>query len=443
MWFRKFSALMLVSLGAALVYLPFPAQLEGERSQEVVQLEVWDAPFSREDVEADFGDGFVELDYEGLEATPEMLEAVLSLMGESGARCVSSSDWHLFLGERSLVDPVGLVYAFRDGLYEIKSVEIVDDAVDGELACIDVALLGAYDNRDWEPVSWIDAEELDEYPGLKVELERLAAGPIPAEGGREVPPREWRRFHRRELDDLEFRPLFGGFDRLCAGSPGDEEVPWTLATPWLRMTAQAAGVACLLFGLALLVASYRASASRSGIPIASTWLAVFCDTISLAGAVIFVALAVDTLWVGPLGQSSLIGLKPEWPSTQPITGLHFVSVPVVLLVLPLLTLWFSSLSGQRVQIDGQGVTSHGALGSRTINWEDIQTVNVREQKNPFAFTVTDFRSLQKVLDIEGDETCLTLNQPSSAARKRKIINLLLELAPEKTMGLIRNVEVEW
>ncbi len=108
MWFRKFSALMLVSLGAALVYLPFPAQLEGERSQEVVQLEVWDAPFSREDVEADFGDGFVELDYEGLEATPEMLEAVLSLMGESGARCVSSSDWHLFLGDRSLVDPVGL-----------------------------------------------------------------------------------------------------------------------------------------------------------------------------------------------------------------------------------------------------------------------------------------------------------------------------------------------
>lgn len=443
MWLKKFSAVMLIALGAALLYLQFPSQLEGERSQEVVQLDVLEAPFSRDDVRADFGDGFVELDYEGLEATPEMLDAVLSLMGESGPRCVSAFDWQLFLDERSIANPTGLVYSFRDGLYEIGSIEFVTDEVDGELACIEVAWLGAYDNQDWSPMSWIEAEKLDEYPELKAELERLAAGPIPAEGGREVPPREWRRFHRRELDDLEFRPQFVVFDRLFAGSPIDEEVPWKLATPWLKTAARAAGVACLLLGLVLFVASYRATASRPGIPIAPAWLAVFCDTIALAGALIFVTLAVDTLWVGPLGQPSLIGLEPEWPSAQPITGLHFVSVPVVLLVLPLLTLWFSSLTGQRVQIDGRGVTSHGAIGSRTIPWEDVRTVSVREQRNPFAFTVTDFRSLQRVLDIEGEEACLTLNEPSSATRKRTIVNLLLENASEETKGLIRDIEVKW
>ena len=217
MWLKKFSAVMLIALGAALLYLQFPPQLEGERSQEVVQLDVLEAPFSREDVEADFGDAFVELDYEGLESTPEMLDAVLSLMGESGPRCVSAFDWQLFLDERSIADPTGLVYAFRDGLYEVGSVELITDEVDGELACMEVAWLGAYDNRDWSPMSWIEAEQLDEYPELKAELERLAAGPVPAEGGRDVPPREWRRFHRRELDDLEFRPQFVVFGRLFAG----------------------------------------------------------------------------------------------------------------------------------------------------------------------------------------------------------------------------------
>ena len=47
------------------------------------------------------------------------------------------------------------------------------------------------------------------------------------------------------------------------------------------------------------------------------------------------------------------------------------------------------------------------------------------------------------VDIEGEEACLTLNEPSSATRKRTIVNLLLENASEETKGLIRDIEVKW
>jgi hypothetical protein len=109
----------------------------------------------------------------------------------------------------------------------------------------------------------------------------------------------------------------------------------------------------------------------------------------------------------------------------------------------LLTLWFVSLSAQRVWADERGVTSYGAIGSSTITWDEILKVELREQRNPFAFTVTDFRKLQTVLDLEGDDVALTINEPSSGKRKRQILDLLLEHAPDDRKDLIRSVESRW
>ena len=63
----------------------------------------------------------------------------------------------------------------------------------------------------------------------------------------------------------------------------------------------------------MLIGSYRQSARRPGIPVAPVGMTVFCDLIMLAGGTFFVALAIDTMWVGWLGQPSLVGLEPDWP----------------------------------------------------------------------------------------------------------------------------------
>jgi len=52
-----------------------------------------------------------------------------------------------------------------------------------------------------------------------------------------------------------------------------------------------------------------------------------------------------------------------------------------------------------------------------LAWQDLTDVRLREQKNPFAATVFDFRSLQRVLDLEGTDHALTINEPGSRRRK--------------------------
>ena len=442
-WFRKFAALWLLSLGCALEFLPFPASLSGERTRDVVQLQVQPAPLTEESARTRFGDSFIKLSYEDMDEYPEVREAVLGLMGRSSSRCVPSLEWQSLLAERSIVNPEGLAYAFRDDVHQISSVETRESGSEGELVCFEAKMLGAFDNLDWDPMVRLDEGGLDAYPELKAELERLAAGPIPAEGGRDISPRQWRRFKQRDVDSRGDSPDFIVFGSLFRGTVSEELVPWSLRTPWLRQTARAIGVVVLIFGFLLAVASYRAIAARPGIPVASPWLAVFCDLISLVAGLIFVAVVIDTLWVGPLGQPSLLGLHPEWPSAVPITGLHFVSLLVVFTALPLLTLWFTSLSGQRIQIDAERVTSHGALGSTSIPWQDLEQVRLRAQRNPFSFTVVDFRKLQKVLDLEGAKVSVTINEPGSRQRKREILNTLLLHVPEGKRSLIKEVEVEW
>jgi hypothetical protein len=441
-WFRKFAAIMLLSFGVALAFLPFPESLSGEKSREYVFLEIQPAPYTEEKARAEFGDSFISLTYEDLESYPSVLDVALRLMGESGTWCVDETDWRSFVGAREVEDSEGLVYAFRDDLHRISNVEAEHDE-DGEYVCFEATSLGAYDNREYNPMTWLDAEDLDAYPELRARLERMAAGPVPGEERAGIAVREWRRFHRRELDDFEYRPPFIVFDRLYYGSVDTELVPWTLQTPWLRGAARAVGVVALVLGLVLMVRSYRGAGKRRGIPVAPGWLSVFTDAISFAAALFCVGLLIDTMWVGLLKQPSLLGLQPDYLSTTPITGLHFISVPAVLIALPLFTLFVASLTGQRIEVDGERVTSHGAIGSTSISWQDLETITVREQRNPFAFTVVDFRKLQNVLDLEGEEFSLTINEPASRARKRKILDSMRLHAPNSKRPLIDAIEGRW
>lgn len=196
-------------------------------------------------------------------------------------------------------------------------------------------------------------------------------------------------------------------------------------------------------GGALLLSTHRATASRPGIPIAAPWFGLFTDAIGLIWGAVFVTLVLDTLWVGPLGQPSLLGLEPEWPSDQAITGLHFVSVPAMVLAFPILTLFFTSLSAQRIQVDRDGITSHGALGRTTLAWSDLTRARFTEQGNPAAFTVVDFRKLQTVLELEGEEAAIAINQPTSRRRRQRILAALLEHAPPAQRPLIEALGSTW
>ncbi|MCD4749378.1 MAG: hypothetical protein K8R59_08385 [Thermoanaerobaculales bacterium] len=222
-----------------------------------------------------------------------------------------------------------------------------------------------------------------------------------------------------------------------------DSINWSVETPWLRMVARGVGSAFLLGGLFLLFAVYREAAARPGIPVSSVWLAVFCDTICLLGGAFFATITIDTLWVGPLGMPTMIGLEPEYLYTTPITGLHFVSVLAFLFVLPILSLWFTSLSAQRIAVDEEQVRSFGVLGVTTVKWQELKTISLRDQHSPLLGATGDFRRVQKVVDLEGEGSCITINRPSSNTRKMMILGALREHIPGGMEHLLEGLDEGW
>jgi hypothetical protein len=102
-----------------------------------------------------------------MEGIPEVREAILSVAGQaSSSRCVLSAEWRAMLIDRSVADPLGVVFTFRDGLYQIMSAEAKDFGPEGELVCFETTMLGTYDNHDWSPMARPKARDLDRYPEL-------------------------------------------------------------------------------------------------------------------------------------------------------------------------------------------------------------------------------------------------------------------------------------
>jgi len=442
LWLRKLAAVLAIAFGLSMLFLPFPDGLTGEREQEVVWLEVSAAPLTPGDARARFGGAFAVIGYDDLEGHDELREALLSLMGRSGGRCVPSDQWHDVIGRFAGGDGAGAGYAFEEGLYRIAAAERSDDGPGSGQVCFEVELLGVWEHPGLEPLTRLSVADLEPYPAVAAAVARATAGEVPAELRVGVEPRELRSFHRRVLDDRGFTPEFVLGQHLLRGGVATEPVGWNLETPWLPAAGRVIGTVALPVGLVLLAGGYRVAASRGGISVAPTGFAVFCDLILVAGAVFAVGLALDGAWVGLAGQPSLLGLEPEWPSEQDFTALHFVALPALFVALPLLTLFFTSLSSQRVRVDAVGVTAHGAIGSTSIRWEEVEAVRLREQRNPASFTVVDFRSLQRVLELKGGDRTVTINEPSSRRRKRAIVEALRNHAPPEKAALVDAVE-EW
>jgi hypothetical protein len=430
LWFRKLLAVLLISFGAALVFLPFPGSVSVDSTEVVVHLEVGAAPLTPDEAARRYGESLVELTDEALAPLPALHDSILALADTSGGRCVPPAEWRAGFGEVA----GGAVYVFQDGIHRVTEIGVEEDEV-----CFEAEYVGAYDHPVFGGFARVDADELVRHPEIMSTLEAMAADGEP----REIAGREWYAF----IDDLSDLGHGGSgmvaLDRLFTGRIEDRIESSARDTAWSRGVIRGVGAAMGIAGLCLLLASYRLAAARRGIPVGSPALAVFTDVIALIWGIVFVGLMVDAFWVGPLGQTSLLGLEPEWPSDQAITGLHFVAFPAVVLALPLLTLFFTSLTCQRVQVDSVAITLRGALGSRSMPWEALRRIEITEQRNPFAFTVVDFRRLQRVLRLESDGDEMVIHEPAGKDRKRRILSALLENAPDEARADLERAREQW
>lgn len=440
LWFRRFGALLMVSLGVSLLILPFPARFNGEKTRELLRLEVREGPYDRDSAARRFGVDFIELSYEKMEGRPEVREAVLSLMDRSGSRCSSAEEWKDLLAEFSRTDPQGLVYSFRDGIYRIVEFEETGDEHGRDFICCDVEYLGVYNNLEWGPIPLLDRDVLDSSQELASALERISLSSLPAGTTFEMSRKSWERILRNSSGDA-LLPRFLRFEGKLISWDFQEETELSVVeVSWLPKAAASGGVLLIVIGLLIGVGSYKSAWNRKGDPISSLRQALFLELVVLAGTVFFLTLFLDLLWIALLGRDSLLGLDPEWPSSQVITGLHFVSIPALFVGIPLLSLFTAGLTSQRVLIDKEGIRSFGMLSESFIGWDRLEEVEIRGQRNPLAFTVFDFRSLQRVIDLKGGGKTVTINEPSSRKSKRKILEKLVRFAPKKKLPLVERLE---
>ena len=104
-WLYRTLAILALTFGVGLLWIPFPVEVKGDSTRDVVALRVGAAPFSLESARTQFGEPILELSYENLEQTPELREAVLGVWSRGGSRCFPALEWEWFLAERALANP--------------------------------------------------------------------------------------------------------------------------------------------------------------------------------------------------------------------------------------------------------------------------------------------------------------------------------------------------
>jgi len=430
-WIRRTAAVVLIAAGATLVLLPFPVSVV--RETLIVRLATSDPPLSLEEARERYGGPIHPLDYQGLSDTPDARDKINSLGEEDASIWVDAGEWAALL-RRVGEEGSPFLFSYRAKLFRVARV-----APDGEgMLRLDVGFLALHWDPDHGYVVPVERDALDRYPAILAEMEAVSAAPeAPGPG---VPLEEWDRFLEREADwsagfVLEGRMVTGEVDPL----PRER----TVRVGWLRPLAVAAGVAALVLGVLLLVRVYRSRASRPGISVGSTWAALFCDAVTIVFALAMVLGVADALRGRLLGVPSFVATFAGALEPHELGALHFVATLGLILGVPVLTFYGTLLFGQRVEVDGSGVTSWGVFGRRFLAWEDLEAVSTREPRMAGAALTGKFRRLQKVLELEGRDCRITVNEPGNARKKEEILTALRVHAPDEQRRLLEESGPDW
>jgi len=190
---------------------------------------------------------------------------------------------------------------------------------------------------------------------------------------------------------------------------------------------------CLISGLCLTRGLY---VRKQGIMTTPPRIAMILDSIIIIIMILAMYLTIDYLLVKFLGVASVVVGSDE--------KFQFMSIFFVIFSLPVMSIYISSRAGQSIIIDSTGVIADGLFFKRTISWDDLSDVSLNEQQ--ILRVREEFitpRKLQTALELTGTgDTRISINEPVRSI-KTKIINELLNHAPDKWKDTIREKGSEW
>jgi len=204
-------------------------------------------------------------------------------------------------------------------------------------------------------------------------------------------------------------------------------------------------IALILLGTGIygMIPLYNSSIEKNQIPVGSNAVLLFADLIAIAGGSFLVTVGLDALWILFTGKETLIGLEPDWIGGTKITGLHFVTLPGILLGVPFFTFFTTATFDQRLTINDQQISTTGVFGGTILKWTDIVSIEVVDERSIAQVATNDYRTLEKTLQLETENDFLVIHQPNSKAKKKQIISLLKQHLLPQHQNMLSAIESDW
>ena len=166
---------------------------------------------------------------------------------------------------------------------------------------------------------------------------------------------------------------------------------------------------------------YRSTSRGEDICVGSIAMLLFCDMIAIASTAFLFTVGLDALWILLSGHKTLLGLEPDWIGGTRITGLHFVTLPGLLIAVPFFTFFTTAKFDQKLTFTDEGLGSTGVFRGKVLLWQDIHDLKVVEAHSVAQLAAHDYKTLEKNLQLETQYSNLTIHQPTSKRKKAAIL----------------------
>jgi len=428
-WLRRTGALALISLGIALLCLPFndtrSGTIEGEsvslQKEELLSPDTIGARFPGMEIRDITGPELNPDDY------PDLWRVFIGLGKDWTSDAADLEEWNRFQDAVLQGTSPWCLVLFREGLIACstgKEEQAGKDAPDSAR----FTYLGRYNPHIRE----LTESDLAGYPAIAAVVEGLDAGDEPGREPATIPKGEWDRMVDRYLDPLVDSQTF-----TFKGTFYGPEFGWDVITmegrvPGLRMTLKGIGVVFLLMGLLLMRRLYF---RKGGIMVNPRGIAVLYDVITLLFAVPAAYMLANivlakTMFITPIIEEDFILFM----------GTFFFCAGI-----PVVTLFTSRFTSQSVAVDSEGIHVDSLTEKNSMTWESLQSMDFSDEYVPVMRAGIPMpRQLQKGLKLKGKTgQSVIINEPQLKATKRHIAEQFEHHAPDRLKETIRQLLTEW
>lgn len=422
-WLRRIFVIWLLSLGIAMLFLPFNNTKSGSISEEVVTLEK-QIVLNPDDISAQYpGVDIVELTDSELnrEAYPCVAGVIRNLRKDYPNDFCELEKWNKFqlevLKEKS--EPRLILYLHRlvyCSLDKGKTNPVVQ-----------FKYLGDY----YLKIKEFTKEDLSHYPLILDAVKHLEAADK-AYSDQSIPQGLWYKMVNKHLDPFEdaqtfkyngnyYGPQFGWDTRYMEGE-----------VKQLALILRIIGTIAILAGMFLARRLYN---PKHGIMINPQRVAILWDVIVMIFTIVAAYMVVCTvllkgLFVTPFFNDDFSILMGNF--------FFFFSVPLV-------AFYISRLSFQSIEIDTDGIKVDSLRGKDTISWDSLQSMDFSDEYVMVGRVgVLVPRQLQKRLKIKDTAGhTIIINEPQLKSVKRDISLKFEQYAPVELIEKIKVLMNKW